>query len=59
VEPGSVTPLADAIERLLGNSAARIRMGKQLAEDFDRNCNWDRISGLFLESCKKAMGSKY
>jgi len=54
VNPGARDDLAQAIEGLLADDGLRRRLGNQLALETKSACNWDVVSDLYLESCRKA-----
>jgi glycosyltransferase involved in cell wall biosynthesis len=54
VEPGSVTELVAAIQRLIENPQLARQLGENLQRDYQENKNWDKIAGEFLKVCAMA-----
>lgn len=53
VQPGSVSDLVDAIQRLLENPQFAWQLGENLKLDFHENRNWEKISEKFFKICKE------
>jgi glycosyltransferase involved in cell wall biosynthesis len=50
VEPGDVTGLRTAIERLLADPALRRRLGRAARKRVAERCSWERVTAATLES---------
>lgn len=58
IDPGNVEQLIIAIERLICDPDLRARLGKSLFIDHHENRSWDKIAGMFYETCIAAINDK-
>jgi glycosyltransferase involved in cell wall biosynthesis len=54
VEPGSVTELAAALQRLMDDPPFSRQMGENLQQEYRKNKSWKEISGRIFDACERA-----
>jgi glycosyltransferase involved in cell wall biosynthesis len=54
VEPGSVTELAAAVQRLMDDPPFSRQMGENLQLEYRKNKSWKEISGRIFDACERA-----
>ena len=58
IPPGDTKRLTDAIEELLGDERARLRMGEAARQFVQRNFTWERSSEILLSTYRQALAGR-